>query len=184
MVGKELDIVVPEKRIAIEFNGLYWHSDRTKDRSYHLNKTKQAEAAGYRLIHIFEDEWYERKDQVKAKLKAILGVDDRLKVFARKTDLKIPSKSQCKEFFDSNHIQGSTSYSIAFGLMYGDDFVAMMTFVKRSDGEYELNRYATSHKVPGGFSKLLKFAKRELLDIGVRKIVSFADRRYSVGGGS
>jgi len=37
--GSEIDIYIPEKHIAIEFNGIYWHSDLFKDKNYHLNKT-------------------------------------------------------------------------------------------------------------------------------------------------
>src|SRR5690606_28109573 len=55
--NKELDIVIPGKKVAIEYNGLYWHSDKVVHKNYHLQKTLEAEAKGYQLIHIFEDEW-------------------------------------------------------------------------------------------------------------------------------
>ena len=64
----ELDIVIPELHLAIEFNGIYWHSCFYKDENYHLMKTELCESKGYRLIHIFEDEWNEI---TKEKLKQI-----------------------------------------------------------------------------------------------------------------
>ena len=68
----ELDIVIPEKKIAIEFNGDYWHSVQAgTDKNYHLIKTKMCEEAGYRLIHIFEHEWDFQQKIIKEKLKAI-----------------------------------------------------------------------------------------------------------------
>ena len=54
---KELDIYIPALNIAIECNGLYWHSNKRKSKTYHLNKTKACEKRGIKLIHIFEDEW-------------------------------------------------------------------------------------------------------------------------------
>lgn len=65
----ELDIVISELHLAIEFNGVYWHSCFYKDENYHLMKTELCESKGYRLIHIFEDEWNEI---TKEKLKQIL----------------------------------------------------------------------------------------------------------------
>ena len=45
--GKEIDIYIPEKKLAIEFDGLYWHSECEKsDKKYHLNKTLLCEKQG------------------------------------------------------------------------------------------------------------------------------------------
>ena len=32
--GKELDIFIPSKKIAVEFDGLYWHNEINKDKDY------------------------------------------------------------------------------------------------------------------------------------------------------
>jgi len=179
---KELDIVIPEKNLAIEFNGLYWHSSRYVDKNYHLNKTREANAVGYSLIHIFEDEWRDTREHMMLKLKSILGVDDREKVYGRKCKVEeIKDRKMIKDFYDQNHIQGSTGQTITFSLKHGDEIVALMSFLRRSDEEYDLNRYATSKRVVGGFSKLLKHAKDVLSDSSVKKVVSFADKRYSDG---
>ena len=68
--GKQLDIVLSELKLAIQFNGVYWHSD--KDKNYHLNKTELCESKGYRLIHIWQDEWKESSEIIKNKLKSII----------------------------------------------------------------------------------------------------------------
>ena len=34
----ELDIYIPQKNLAIEFNGLYWHSELFRDKNYHFDK--------------------------------------------------------------------------------------------------------------------------------------------------
>ena len=59
----ELDIVIDELKLAIEFNGLYWHSILIKPEGYHLNKVLKCNSVGYRLIHIWEDEWNELTKQ-------------------------------------------------------------------------------------------------------------------------
>lgn len=55
--SKEIDILIPKLKLAIEFNGDYWHSTKHKQYWEHLHKTKNCEAKGIRLIQIWEDEW-------------------------------------------------------------------------------------------------------------------------------
>ncbi len=66
--GLELDIYIPEHNIAIEFNGLYWHSNKFKSNTYHLNKTELCEKQAIQLIHIFENEWLYEQSLVKKRL--------------------------------------------------------------------------------------------------------------------
>lgn len=179
--GREIDILVPGKRIGIEFNGLYWHSSKFTDNRYHLNKTEQANRAGYQLIHIFEDEWVNRQDAVKMMIASKLGKDQRPVVYARKTTV-VENPEGVRGFLNTNHIQGNTGHSVCFGLIDEGSLVAVMTFRKSGDEEYELNRFATSKRVPGGFSKLFSASIVRLRELGCRRVVSFADRRYSTGG--
>lgn len=52
---QELDIYIPERKIAIEVDGIYWHSTNAgKDKNYHLHKTIECEKRGIQLIHITE----------------------------------------------------------------------------------------------------------------------------------
>ena len=181
--GKELDIVIPEKKIAIEYNGLFWHSFPKRPKNYHKEKTDATNAAGYRLIHIFEDEWKYQQEQMKNKLKSILGVDDRPVVYARKCEVvdMTKDKTKVKDFYNEHHVQGNGGQSLVFALVEEGIPVAMMSFKRRSSVEYDLVRYATSKRVVGGFSKLLKASKKHLKELGVEFIVSFADKRYSDG---
>ena len=61
---QELDIVINEQKLAIEFNGSYWHDVNHVFPDYHLNKVIKCNQLGYRLIHIWEDEW---TDETKNK---------------------------------------------------------------------------------------------------------------------
>jgi transposase len=63
--GKELDIYLPDYKLAIEYNGLYSHQHRPseskecliKGKSYHLNKTLMCEKQGIQLLQFYSDEW-------------------------------------------------------------------------------------------------------------------------------
>jgi hypothetical protein len=94
---KELDIYLPDYKIAIEYNGLYWHSElKGRDRNYHLNKTLECDKQGIELIHIFEDEWIEKSDIIKSIIKGKLGLSS--KIYARKCELKELQSNKCKDF--------------------------------------------------------------------------------------
>ena len=178
----ELDIYIPEKNIAIEYNGLFWHSELWKDKGYHLTKTKMCEKLGIRLIHIFEDEWLEKRAQVESLLKNALGVYDKV-IGARKCEVKIvEDKKLCKEFLNNNHIQGYTPYKYNYGLYYEDELVSLLTFsVPRynKDYDFELIRFAckNGYHIHGAFSKLLKAFRKEFNG----SILTYSDRRMFTG---
>lgn len=73
----ELDIWSPEKRVAIEVNGVYWHSSEAgKQSTYHYDKTVKCRDAGIRLIHVWEDEWSSRPHAVLSYLGQALNEPD------------------------------------------------------------------------------------------------------------
>lgn len=73
LCGQELDILIPSRHVAIEYNGMYWHSVEKRGPHYHLNKYEEAKLAGVHLIYIWEDQWVKNPDKVKADLKDALG---------------------------------------------------------------------------------------------------------------
>lgn len=70
---REIDIYLPEKKLAFEFDGLFWHSDRYKPTTYHIDKTNECESKNIQLIHIFEDEWHNKQEIVKSRISGLLG---------------------------------------------------------------------------------------------------------------
>lgn len=184
----ELDIIIPSKKIAIEYCGLYWHSEKYKDKSYHLNKLNRCKDIGYRLITVFEDEWLSKKDIVKSRLLNILGVSDKKKIYARKCRIvEIPTKVK-NEFLNKNHIQGKDISSVKLGAFYKDELVSVMTFSKGNVSKgsrshknvWELNRFCsdTEYTVVGIASKLLKYFIRHYKP---KEIFSYSDNRWSDG---
>lgn len=180
---KELDIVILEKQVAIEFNGSYWHSTEIhKDTTYHLSKTEDCEKAGYKLIHIYEYQWQNKSNILKEKIKAILDIDQK-RIYARKCIIKDISSKEKNDFLNNYHIQGEDKSNIKLGLFYDNELVAVMTFGKprfNTKYEYELIRYATKagYKVLGGAGKLLKFFERTY---NPKSLITYADRSYSQG---
>ncbi|AIM51295.1 hypothetical protein HQ81_0113 [Dickeya phage phiDP23.1] len=169
--GKQLDIYCPGHKLAIEFNGLYWHSEVFKEKRYHLEKTEMCESQGIQLIHIWEDEWVEKQDVVRSLLKAKLGIKTPVS-YARQHKVVWGNMSGVREFLDAHHIQGSVSSTHHLSLIDKAGVIqAVMLFTKRKDG-LELVRFA-SNECHGAFGKLLSHFRREFVGI---PIYSFGDR--------
>ncbi len=156
---KELDIVLPEYKIAIEYNGLYWHSSAMKNFNKFAMKEKyeSCKKLGYRLIHVFSDDWKFKREIVKSILCTSLGkVMD--KVFARKCHCGQISKHEAKLFLDKHHIQGAVNSSIAIGLFYKQNLSQVMLF-KKDKESFNLVRFVTKKSliVVGGASKVFKY---------------------------
>lgn len=187
--GKELDIYMPDHNLGIEFDGLYWHSDKFLNKNYHLDKTIKCEEQGIQLLHIFEDEWIYKKNIVKSIIKSKLGLIEN-KLFGRKTEIReINDNKLVREFLNSNHLQGFVGSKVKLGLFYDNELVSLMTFGKKrlimgnkstKLGEYEMLRFCNklNTSVIGGASKLLKYF---INNYQPKSILTFADRRYSNG---
>lgn len=178
---KELDIVVPSKKIAIEYNGLFWHSDEVVDNSYHKFKTDEVEKLGYQLIQIFEDEWIYKKEIVKSVISAKFGKFDRT-IGARKCEVRELTYVDVADFLNKNHLQGAVRCKVNLGLFCDDELVSLMTFSKprfNKRYDWELVRFCSKVGVSviGGAEKLLKFFDKHYNG----SMMSYADRRYSNG---
>lgn len=180
--GKEIDILIPNKKIGIEYNGLYWHSEKFgKGKNFHLDKTEEANKMGIKLIQIFEDEWLNKKDIVKSKLKHLLGKNfDCQKIMGRKCSIREIKAHDSFEFLEKNHIQGKAYATIHLGAFYDDRLVGVMLFKKdgKKDGYWELNRFATDINVisQGIGGKLFSCFLKKYNPIEIK---SFADRRWT-----
>lgn len=180
----ELDMLLPELGIAIEFNGLYWHSVASgKDKNYHRMKHDMCKRSGISLIQIFEDEWLYKKDIVKSIIKAKLGLNA-TRIYARKCRVEKISHDIAKEFLNRNHLMGYKRCSEKYGLFHGDELMQVMTFSRgnksRRQSGWEIDRFSTKMgvTVTGGASKLFTAFIR---DISPQEVISYADLRYGDG---
>lgn len=158
---QELDIYIPERHLAIEFNGNYWHSEETKNRYYHQEKTIACARKGIQLIHIFEYEWIDKHDIILALLDNKLNIGIR-RIYARNTIIREVGTNDVKEFISNNHIQGYAPASVNIGCYYKDQLIGVMTFGKprfNNNYEYELIRYCWSRhtRTIGGAEKIFKY---------------------------
>lgn len=174
---KELDIFIPSHNIAIEFCGLYWHGENQgKHRQYHREKYLACKEKNIQLITMYDWEWQHRQEQIKSKLKTLLNLNTE-STYARKCTIRDVNKRDKSQFFNQYHVQGAGPGSITHGLYHNDQLVAAMTWIVTKT-ECMLNRYATSVRVVGGFTKLLAHFQRTH---DWKRIVSFADLRWSDG---
>jgi len=185
----ELDFYLPDYNLAIEINGIYWHSElKGRDKNYHLNKTKACLDKGIKLIHINENEFVNSLPIIKSKLNSILDINKR-KIHGRKCEVREIDTTLKSKFLNKYHLQGNDKASVKLGLFYKDRLVSVMTFCKRriamgkkttEEGEWELSRYCGNFHfyVIGGASKLLKYFER---NYNPKKIVTYADKRWSTG---
>ena len=72
----ELDFVCEKLRIAVEFNGTYWHSDKVIRKKkgvsanfYHRYKFEQAKKLGLTLLFVQEQDWMDNKEAVLTAIK-------------------------------------------------------------------------------------------------------------------
>lgn len=178
----ELDIFIPEKNIAIEYHGLYWHSfdkqETTEERNRHCHKLDKCIDNDIKLIQIFENEWLEKREIVESVLKSKLGISN--KIYARKCSTKEINTKQHMDFMNQNHIQGGKGCDVAYGLKHNDELVAVMSFNKHKKYGWEITRFANKLDVTivGGASKLFK---QFIKDYIPGTILTYADRRYSNG---
>ena len=179
----ELDLVLPDYNLAIECNGVYWHSEISggKNRYYHLNKTNQCKEKNIKLIHIMDYEWLEKQEIVKSIISNKLNKSN--VIYARKCNIKVIDSKIKNKFLYKNHIQGEDKSNIKLGLYYNNELVSVMTFVKsRFDKkyQYELSRYCNRlyTTVIGGASKLFKHF---INNYEVYSIVTYSDKRFFDG---
>ena len=60
--NRELDIYIPQLKLAIEFNGIYYHSiENGMDKDFHLNKSIECRNYNIRLIHIYQFEDFNKQ---------------------------------------------------------------------------------------------------------------------------
>lgn len=183
---KEIDLYVASKSVAIEYNGLYWHSDLMLTRDpqwYHYNKTIACEEQNIRLLHIFDDEWQQRRPIVESIIRSTLKIPASTVIHARKCTVIPLTAKDCNAFLENNHIQGADNASVRYGLSHDGVLVGVMTFGRsRFDRAVEWECYRLAFKtnvaVTGGAARLFK---RFIKEHSPQVVISYSDRRLFSG---
>lgn len=186
IINGELDFLIPSSKIAIEYNGIFWHSENNGYRNisydYHLKKTNECMQKDITLFHIFQNEWLDhtKKEIWKSILKSKLNLN--ITIYARKCIIKELTFKECEVFLENNHLQGKDRSSIRYGLFHNNILVAVLSLSKarfNKKYQWEITRYCNilHHNVVGGFSKLLAHFRKNHSG----SIITYADKRYSSG---
>lgn len=162
--GKELDIYIPSRKLAIEFNGTYWHcTEQIHDKFYHQHKTIECAKQGIRLIHIFEYEWQDLEKQLRLQnfIKGLLD-SNKHRINGRDTTIKEIGASEARAFINKYHLQGNIHSKIRLGCFYNDELVGVMTLGSsrfNNNYQYEIHRlcWKSDVQVIGGSEKLFKY---------------------------
>lgn len=186
---KELDIWLPDHKLAIEYCGEYWHgSDCEKDEPFarrrHIEKHEDCEAGAIRLLTIYESEWLARPHALKHLIRNAMG-KGRGRVGARECTIRNVGNAEAMAFFERYHVQGGEGFGVHYGLYLRDRLVGCMRFTlgandrgAGSNRVWTLTRYATRISVPGGASRLFKAFVDEH---DPEEVKSFSDNRYFDG---
>lgn len=138
------------------------------------------------LIHLWEDVWLSRKEQVLSRLKSVIGLN--LRIHARKTNIVRLTQKEADQFLYVNHLQLSVGAKHRYGLAIDSELVAVACFSglrKMNNGitnyrSAELIRFANllGTTVTGGFTKLLSYFIKQYEP---NDVMSYADRDWSIG---
>lgn len=181
IIGLEIDIFIPSHNLAIECNGLWYHSERNGyPNNRHNIKTNSCNKLGIHLLHFFESD-YEQSQKIFNILRTFLGLNG--KIHARKCIIKEVHKDKERDFLNKNHIQGYIPSTKCYGLYYQNTLVQLMSFGKsrfNKQYEWELLRLCCDRGVivNGGASKLLSYFK---MMHNPWSIISYCDRRLFQG---
>lgn len=183
-----IQIQIPSKKIAIQYNDLYWHSEKHKSRNYHHNASTESALKGIALFHIFSDDWRTKKQIILSMIQHRLGASTN-QVYARSCKIVQVDAIKRKEFFTRCHLDGDTASMAAFGLEVNNRLVAVVSlrrpFHKKWNDCSEIARYATELNVSviGGLSRLITVAKSWAKNKGYSRLMSYVDGRIGYGAG-
>ena len=173
--GKEIDIFIPEKNVAIEHCGLYFHTEsEQRDKNYHYEKFKNCKEKGIQLITIFGDEWEYKTEVVKRKITNILGMTEFLNdvlYFVKEIE-----SNETKEFIEQYDIQEYEISTVKYGLYHSNNLISVMTF----------NQCKTHYEIVNVCSKyhdyrLSNILKTFIRDYSPEKIIGYTDNRWDTG---
>lgn len=185
---RELDIYVPMSNVAIEFNGLYWHGEKFKSSpAYHQQKTDACKAINIKLLHVFEDEWRDKRDIIKSMIAFKLNCTHD-HIHGRECTVAALVPKQRREFFTANHLDGDVPCEASWGLFHNGEVVYAISVRrprhKKYVGRLEIARCCprTGVVIPGGVSKLNVAVVEYARSKGYSHLLTYVDERLGGDG--
>lgn len=142
------------------------------------DKRRMYAKRGYKVIIVFEDEYINNREIVLSKIRHLFKLDKLPRIMARKCTIKEIRNDAAETFLNKNHIQGFVNSSIYLGAYYNNDLVAVMSFLKENNNNWNLTRFASDNRriCCGIGGKLFKYFIR---NYDFNTIKSFADKRWT-----
>jgi hypothetical protein len=165
----ELDIYLPDRGIAFECNGNYWHSALYMDKDYHKRKTDLCLENWVKLYHLWEGSEEKTLNIIKAKLGLLP------KIWARKCKVVRVSHEESRAFFEKNHTHGYSMEFATYGLKHKGELVSALAFRRSGEGVENARFTFDGCTVVGGFTKLLTAFLRDY-EGKFKEVISFCDR--------
>jgi hypothetical protein len=171
--GKEIDILIPNKRIAIEHNGIFWHSEKAGvSKEYHLDKTNLCKNQSYEMIHIFEDEWSYKKDLVKNKLSYKLNKDS---LIYYKCDIVELDKNETKIFIKNNDLYELKEFNKSIGIKNNNNNILALVTFNNLNNIVNIKNFCVK---PEYSQKYISDIVQHIIDTGIEKIIVKTDKRF------
>jgi ribosomal protein L37AE/L43A len=176
---KEIDIYIPEFKLGLEYNGVYWH---TGDRKRHREKWELAQQKNIDLIQIWSSEWRDSRPILQSIIKNRLGLS--IPIYARECKISEVSSKEAREFSNRYHLQGYF-HGINIGLYYNNELIDLSIFCKCRFGnraKWELTRHCikSGYRIIGGLSREISYF-RKIGNTG--SIIDYCDMRLFNGKG-
>lgn len=156
-IRKELDFYIPKYNLAIEFDGLYWHSNSILgDKYLHQRKFDLCKKKNIFLMHIFENEWLNKKDVVKSRILHLIGKESSLS--SHQYTIKEISVDETIKFFDRNNLYSDHGNLNIALTTFNDILISVMSLEKNEDSIKIINFCnILNYKVHGCISKMMKY---------------------------
>lgn len=173
----EIDIYIPKYKLGIEVNGNYWHcEDCNKNRDYHLMKVNLCKKQGVKLLHIFEDEVYDKLDIIKSNILELINATE--VIDAVNLEIKEVPNDMKKDFLVQNCIQGNVRSNLNIGLFKSKELIGLVVVTKNKDNitiTRSVNKLNLSIK--GIIEAAVKFIKNKYNNETILHVI---DTRYNM----
>jgi hypothetical protein len=176
----EIDMINYENKLCIEYNGLMFHSygksEYVKfnkldiDEYYHLRKTEKVQNNGFTLLHIFENEWLNKREVWKSIINSNLGNNIFIDNYIIKETYNV------KEFIDKNSLTyyDINKNDIILGAYNVKELIGLMIF-RKFENSYEIKICCSKNNIDLDFNKLLSFFENSYK---YDKLLYYLNRRY------
>lgn len=178
----EIDMINYDIKLCIEYNGLMFHSYGSSpynkfnnldiDKYYHLRKTERVQEKGFKLLHIFENEWLNKNK--REVWKSIINSNLGNNIFI--DDYIIKESYDIKDFIDNNSLKHYTinDNDVSLCAYNYEELIGLMIF-RKIESSYEIKICCSKNNTNIDFNKLLLFFES---NYECDNIFYYLDRRY------